>query len=173
MKHGSRSLFLFATALVAGCSIPPVALTTPEPIKVNINMRVDVYQYSDVSKGKKSSKQGGEKGEESAAADTIRSNRRASIQSFKNSQYIGEGHEGLLIVLKTSLGDLGNRVRKEVEAENADRSVEMQSQAQKEKIPISEIQTRQGEVNRIRAFKGEWIEKANPDGTFTWIQKDS
>jgi uncharacterized lipoprotein YajG len=37
---------LAACALLAGCKAPTVNLATSDPIKVDINMRLDVYQYS-------------------------------------------------------------------------------------------------------------------------------
>ncbi|PWU10967.1 MAG: hypothetical protein C5B47_01435 [Verrucomicrobia bacterium] len=169
---------IFALLGGGGCSLPPVKLATPEPMQVDIKMRVDVYQYAagdGVAKGKKSQSEAAPQQQDSflAASDIVRSNRRADIQVFKNGQYVGEAHDGLLAMLKEPPGDLGDRLRKTVGAENADRSAEMQATAQKEKIPLSEVQNKQGETNRIRAFKGEWIEKPNPDGTFTWVRKDS
>jgi uncharacterized protein YdbL (DUF1318 family) len=154
-------------------------------MQVDIKMRIDVYQYASASgtstaKGKKGSSQDGSSQDGAvqqdsllSAADAVRSNRRADIQVFKNGQYVGEAHDGLLAVLKQPPGDLGDRIRKAVAAENADRSAEMQSISQKEKISLSEVQTQQGEVSRLRAFKGEWIEKPRPDGTFIWVRKES
>ncbi len=169
MKYGFRWLVPLL-AFMEGCSLPPVNLATPKPMQVDIKMRVDVYQYAannNASEGKKNSKE-----KTTSAEETLRSNRRADIQAFKNAQYVGEGHEGLLRIRKEQPGDLGDRIRKTVEAENADRSTEMTATSQKEKIPLSEVQNRQGEANRIRAFKGEWIEKPQPNGTFIWAQKE-
>jgi uncharacterized protein YdbL (DUF1318 family) len=165
MKYGFRrllSLFIFLSS--GGCSLPPVALTTPKPVQVDINMRVDVYQYagSHALREKKVSKE---------EADILRSNRQADLQSFKSAQYIGEGHEGLLTILKEPPDELKDRIRRAVEAENAARSIEMQKIAKKEKTSLSEVQNRQGEANRMGAFKGEWIEQPQLNGTFKWIQK--
>jgi uncharacterized protein YdbL (DUF1318 family) len=164
MKYG---LFLPLLVLVEGCALPPVNLATPKPMQVDIKMRVDVYQYAsqNASTEKKDAKE--------SEKEILRSNRQADIQSFKNAQYVGEDHEGLLRMRYEPSGDLRNRVRKVVEAENADRSAEMQAIAQKEKIPLSEIQARQGQVNQLRAFKGEWVEIARPDGTIIWVRKES
>ncbi len=182
MKYGFHWLLTFL-ALLGGCSLPPVKLATPEPMQVDIKMRVDVYQYAAASssnnntaKGKKGSSQDdGVVQQDSflSSADAVRSNRRADIQVFKNGQYVGEAHDGLLALLKEPPGDLGDRIRKTVGAENADRSAEMQAIAQKEKIPLSEVQNQQGEVHRLRAFKGEWIEQPRSDGTFMWVRKES
>ncbi|MFM8657438.1 MAG: hypothetical protein ACKOD5_09955 [Chthoniobacterales bacterium] len=35
---------LLLTALLVGCKAPTVNLSTPDPIKVDINMRVDIYE---------------------------------------------------------------------------------------------------------------------------------
>lgn len=177
MKYGFQLLFLVALFL-GGCSLPPVKIATPEPVKVDIKMRVDVYQYAtsgSATKGKKESTQNPQEGNNTlfSETDAVRSNRQAEIQYFKNGQYVGESHDGLLTILKEPSGDLKDRLRKTVEAENADRSAKMQAIARKEKIPLSEVQNQQGETNRIRAFKGEWIEKPRPDGTFMWVQKES
>ena len=154
-----------ALALLAGCSTPTVNLSTAEPIKVDIAMRLDVYDHNKAA------------GTKSAAANTTeqpetrRRNRMADIQNFKNSRLIGEGHDGLLSVRVETPGDDGDYVRKTVAAENVDRMAVMKSIAEKGQKSLPDVQTEQAALWRKRSFEGELIEVPNPDGTFAWTAK--
>lgn len=164
-----RTFFPLALSfLIAGCAAPTVNLATNEPIKVDIAMRLDVYQHSkDVAK----------KGSPPAAApgnsdpEARRRNRMADIQTFKNSRLVGEGRDGLLSVRVETPGDYGDTVRKIVSEENADRTALMKAAAEKEKLPLPDIQAGQAELWRKTSFEGELIEVNKPDGTWSWMQK--
>ena len=70
--------------VMAGCSAPTVNLATGEPIKVDISMRLDVYNHNK----EPAARAGG-----AIPADTPevrRRNRMADIQNSKNSRLIGE-----------------------------------------------------------------------------------
>ncbi len=47
----------------------------------------------------------------------------------------------------------------------------MKALAENQKTSLPEIQTKQAELRRNLAFKDEWIEEAQPDGTWKWTQK--
>ena len=154
-----------ATALfLTACAGPTVNLATPQPIKVDIAMRLDVYQHA-----KESAKQAADKSAPDPAA--ARRNRSADIQTFKNSRIVGEGRDGLLSIRVDTPGDYGDYVRAAVQAENADRMALMKAEASRQKTSLPEIQSQQAEINRNLAFKGEWIEIEKPDGSSEWDQK--
>jgi len=161
-----RTLTLTAI-LLCGCKGPTVNLSTAEPIKVDINMRLDVYQYATTQKGAVATK---------APEDDVESrhrNRIADIQQFKNNRIVGEGRDGLVVVRNPPAdGDYATYVNKVVTAENADRMQLMNSIADKEKVSLPDVQKQQAEIWRNRSFKGELIESPQPDGTWVWIAKE-
>lgn len=159
-----RIFAAFPTLGLAGCAGPTVNLATPEPVKVDIAMRLDVYQHD-----KEQEKNAAAPGVSAPQKDRL--NRAADLQTFKNSHLIGEGADSLLVVRVESPGDYGEQVRKTVEAENIDRMALMKTQAGREKIPLPAVQKKQADLARKMAFKGEWIEVDKADGTREWVQK--
>jgi uncharacterized protein YdbL (DUF1318 family) len=153
---------------MAGCKAPTVNLGTAEPIKVDIDMRLDVYQHAS------SPKPAALASPTPATADaaTRRRNRMADIQAFKNSAYVGEGRDGLVSIQKLPEGDYGDTVRKTVEAENADRLEQMKDIAETRKVSLMEIQKEQAALWRNRAFKGELIEIEVEPGVWKWTAKE-
>jgi len=162
--------FALATAatglLLASCAAPTVNLATPQPIKVDIAVRLDVYQHAKEA-AKKSTPA-------TAATDAAeaRRNRMADIQTFKNSRLVGEGRDALLAIRVDTPGDYGDFIRKTVDAENADRMALMKSEAEKQKAALPQVQTKQASLAAKLAFKGEWIEIVKDDGSAEWIQKE-
>jgi hypothetical protein len=162
-----KSAALAASVLaLAACKTPTVHLATPEPVKVDITMRLDVYQH-----GKETEK--ADLSEKSKDPTKDRMNRLADIQNFKNSRLIGENASALLSIRVDTPGDYGDYIRKAIEAENADRMALMKSQASREKVPLPRIQKAQADLAQKMAFKGEWIEVEKENGTLEWIQKDA
>ena len=157
-----------ATALfLTACAGPTVNLATPQPIKVDIAMRLDVYQHA-----KEASKKSTLTSTTSADPAEARRNRMADIQTFKNSRLVGEGRDALLAIRVETPGDYGDFIRKTVDAENADRMALMKSDAEKQKTSLPQIQTKQASLAAKLAFKGEWIEIVKDDGSGEWIQKE-
>ena len=157
--------------LLGGCGGFPVRISTPEPLKVDVTMRVHIYQHA-----KQTADETEEKPPEpeASATETIESRRRdrmAEIQRFKNSRLVGENHYGLLTILETPGGPYGQRVEETVEAENADRKALMKDLAAEHHVAQSRIEADQGALWRARAFPGEWIEQQQSDGTWKWVQK--
>jgi len=164
-------------AVAAGCKAPTVNLATGEPIKVDINMRLDVYQYSSTTTPANGSTPNGTPASAATVTtpsteQTRRRNRMADIQAFKNQGLAGEAHDGLLVILKAPAGDYGDYVQKTVKAENVDRMALMQKQADSDKTSLQEVQKKQAEVRRNMAFKGEMIEIQQPDGSWKWVAKE-
>lgn len=155
-----------AAVLLAGCAAPTVNLSTSDPIKVDIAMRLDVYQHTKDAGLKTASARGPDE-----TAEVRRRNRMADIQNFKNSRLVGEGRDGLLSIRVETEGDAGDYLRKTVAEENADRVSLMKAMAEKERRSLEAIQADQAALWQKRSFQGELIEVLNPDGTFTWIAK--
>ena len=155
---------------IAGCTGIGVNLGTEKPLAVDINMKVDIYQHADAAVQKKV-----------AAASTSgslpvdvrirRKNRLGEINVLKNSRVVGENHLGLLVVRNMPAGDYGDYVKRTVDAENKDRMEIMQDISKNDNLPIDKVQAEQAKLAANRAFNGEWIELAQPDSTFKWIQK--
>lgn len=152
---------------LSACAGPTVNLATPQPIKVDIAVRLDVYQHA-----KEASKKSTPTSTTSADPAEARRNRMADIQTFKNSRLVGEGRDALLAIRVETPGDYGDFIRKTVDAENADRMALMKSDAEKQKTSLPQIQTKQASLAAKLAFKGEWIEVIKADGSAEWIQKE-
>lgn len=154
--------------LLASCSLPPISLSTPEPIKVDVTMRLDVYQY---------------KGDEPTAADAAtlsheeaverQRNRMAEIQKLKDNRLVGEDHRGLLHLREKPAGDWGEYVERTVNAENEDRTLMMRREAKDSNRALHEVQDEQWKLRTDKAYEGEWIElpEANGNG-FRWTQSE-
>lgn len=163
MKHPLSPIA--ASFLLASCAAPTVNLSTPEPVKVDIEMRLDVYQHSEENADRPASPK--------PAADPAqaRRNRMAELQALKNSRVVGEGRDGLLSLRVDPPGDYGDWARATVKAENADRMALMKAEATSLKVSLMHIQEKQAAVAQKMAFKDEWIEVPKDDGTWEWIQK--
>lgn len=163
-----RSLFLLATLLMlASCKTPTINLETKEPLTVDINMRIDVYQYDT----NKTPAQVKAESTNKPSPESLRRNRMADIQNLKNDRIIGEARDGLLSIRKDPGGDYGAFVRQIVREENADRMALMKAMAEEQKMSLEEVQKKQAELWRNRSFKDEWIEQPQPDGTWKWVPK--
>ncbi len=159
---------LTLTLLLTGCKLPPIMLSTPEPIEVNLNMRLDVYQYrgDEPAKSKEEIKTIGE-------ATERQRNRMAEIQTIKNSRYVGEDHRGLLALRSPPAGEYGDYVKKTVEAENEDRNLLMRNEAKESNRALNDVQTEQWKLRIEKSFKGEWIEApGDKPGVFKWQQAE-
>jgi len=157
--------------LLSGCKIPAINLATNEPIKVDIAMRLDVYQHKADGEGPSPTATPAPVRNSDRTPSERRKDREADIQTLKNSRLVGEGRDGLLVVLVELEGEKGDFVRQTVTRENSDRMAEMKEIAEKEKVSLEEVQRRQAELWVNRSFTGEWIEVKQPDGSYKWIQK--
>lgn len=168
ISHVSLVLIFFV-----GCSLPTVDIGTKQPlkvdpVKVDLNMRVDVYQHGDPTVQKRVTSSQPTTTEDS---QTRLRNRMGEIQVLKNNRLVGESRKGLLEIRNQSPGEFGDYVQRTVDAENKDRTAMMQEIAQKKGIGLEEVQRQQAELARNKAFNGEWIEVPQTDGTFVWKQK--
>ena len=162
-----RALFgSLAVLLLAGCTSIPVNVGTTEPVKVDIAMKVDVYQHADPNAAKKVVVQA-----PPADVAKARRNRMAEIQILKNARIVGENHAGYLEVRNSPPGEYGDYVRTTVDAENADRARLIEKLAKEKNLAVAEVESQQAELFRKDAFAGEWIEVSDAEGKFAWKQK--
>jgi hypothetical protein len=162
-----RALSLSILLLLPGCKLPDVNLATPKPIEMNLNMRLDVYQYSgDAPSDKETAK------EQANLAERQR-NRSEEIQTLKNNRLVGENHLGLLQTRDLPAGKWGEYVKKTVEEENADRLSLMRKEAEKTERSLNLVQAEQWKLRSEKAFKGEFIElpDTKPE-TYRWVQAE-
>ena len=110
------SFSLAVVMILPGCkSLPAIPLTTPQPLEVNLNMRLDVYQYrGDEPQDKEAVKT-------LAEATERQRNRMSEVQTIKDNRFIGEDHRGLLQLREVPAGDWGDYVKRTIDAENEDR----------------------------------------------------
>jgi uncharacterized protein YdbL (DUF1318 family) len=171
LKIASLSLAFIA---LAGCANgPTINLDTKrplkvDPVKVDLNMRVDVYQHPDATVQKRAATVQPAATED---AQTRLRNRMGEIQVLKNNRLVGESRSGLLEIRNKPPGEFGEYVQRLVDVENKDRLAMMQDIAQKKNLAPEEVQRQQAELSRNKAFSGEWIELPQSDGTFVWKQK--
>lgn len=148
-----------------------IQLNTPEPIKVDMKITLDVYQHEAAGGGKA-------KEVEAVPADLAEVNRRKfnrqqEIQELKNNRYVAETHRGLLYLRDQPAGTYGGYVKKTVEDENADRKSLMLEEAAKQKRELHDIEKERHEAAVHAAFAGEYIEVPDPAKPGAWkiVQK--
>lgn len=158
--NGGIGVVLLGTAAwLAGCS-PTIKVATPDPVKIDVNMKVDVYTKSDPKKQKDEANQ--------MQAAIARRSRMAEVQSLKNDRLIGESREGYLDIRKVpDDAKYAAYEQKIVSGENNDRAVIYLATAEREGKPMEMVQRDYAKLWRERSFPGEWIQK--DDGN--WIQK--
>jgi uncharacterized protein YdbL (DUF1318 family) len=157
----TRHLLVALVFSLAACN-PTVRVATPEPLKVDVDMRVDIYQHA--------TSEVPAEGPEGEAQDRRRA-RMAEVQNLKNARVVGENRHGLLSLVQAPPGEYGDYVRRTLEAENADRLSLMKQLAAERRVPMADIEAEQAALWRERAFPGEWIEAQGTDGTWRWEQK--
>jgi uncharacterized protein len=160
-----RPFLLLPVIALCGCKPLSVHLGTEEPIKVDIKVKMDVYQHEPKGTARKAEVKASDDPEVS------RRNRMGEIQALKNSRLVGEDHMGLLGIRNLPTGEYGDYVKKTVEAENADRTKLMEKLAKDRGVPLGDIQRSQAELFRQSSFTGEWYEEADTAGGFVWKQK--
>ena len=169
MSKGACAIFVcIFLGAGAGCALPPLALSTPQPINVNIAMKLDVYQHGQPSAEKKAA------ATNPGTAEALQDRRRlrlGELQPLKNSRLIGETHLGLLEVRTSTPGEYGDYVRQTIAAENNDRIALMDMLAKTQKIPLPEVQKQLADNAAHSAFNGEWVEIQKTDGSYVWTQK--
>jgi hypothetical protein len=135
--------------------MPEVPITTPKPLEVNLNMRLDVYQYRGDEPADK------ESGRALDEANTRMRNRMAEIFNFKSHELVGENHRGLLEIRQVPAGKWGDDVKRQVSAENEDRMLFMRQKAKDSGRTLQEVQDEQWKI-RTRQANGFVLAKSQP-----------
>ena len=140
--------------LLAAACAPTVRLSTADPIKIDVNIRTDVYTHSDKDK-----KEDNLANPETLTPDQRRFNRRGEIQALKNSRVAGESRDGLVVVYKkpedASYAAYAARV---VAEENADRREIFKLRAAELKKPLDVFIREFAANTRNASFPGEWVQ---------------
>jgi len=150
---------VLSLGLLSACA-PTVNLATPEPIKVDVGVRLDVYQKTAPTKAK----------EEQSSLEIAANRRQRSgeIQQLKSDHILGEDRDGYLAMRQPPKDPKYLAYAESVmNAENDDRSYLYLANAQAQNKPMELVGAEYAKLWRDRAFPGEWVQKE--DGT--WIQK--
>ena len=126
-----RPTLALAALALSGCTSIPIDVGTKDPVKVDIAMKVDVYQHADPNGPKKTAPQ-------PAPTDVAKSrrNRMGEIQVLKNSRLVGESHAGALEIRTLPPGEYGDYVKTTVDAENSDRGRLIEKLAKEKTSPF-------------------------------------
>lgn len=155
--------YLLLTLILPVACTPTVRLDTPEPVKIDVAMKVDVYTHEQESSGTADQK----KQKEASPAERRRQ-RMAEVQELKNDRIVGEGHDGFLkmkdVPTDPVYADYAQRI---VAEENADRQALFEQEADAEDKPVDVVAREFGERAREASFPGEWVQP-EPD---QWVQK--
>ncbi len=163
-----HALLAFSLLSLSSCETVKVDLQSPEPIKVDVNMRLDVYQY----KGDEPDKPDAAQASFDAAQTRMR-NRYSEIQTFKNNGLVGEDHRGLLHLREKPPGEWGDYVEKEVNEENEDRTLLIRRRAKDTNQAMHEVQDEQWKQRTSKAYHGEWIEvPGDKPNTYKWVRSN-
>ncbi|MDD4183234.1 MAG: DUF1318 domain-containing protein [Candidatus Omnitrophica bacterium] len=182
-----KVFFILSTVALISCA--KVNLQTSQPLKVDINMRVDVYQH--VAKDVESIQDqiygstpkqinaillmneayAQEYSADVTAAIERRKTRLGTIDKYFAKGYIGENKDAYLqYVAKGLLTDLKNTVESIIAEENADRSAIYKAIAQKNGVDVSETAKVFFDDDYKRAPSGYWFE-VYEGGQYIWKQK--
>lgn len=166
--HFSQAALAFAVLASVSCQSFKVDLQSPEPIKVDVNMRLDVYQY----KGDEPDKPDAEQARFDEAQKRVR-NRMAEIQTFKDNGFVGEDHRGLLHLREKPAGEWGDYVEKRVNEENDDRNLLIRHEAKASNRAMHEVQEEYWKNRISLAYHGEWVEvPGDKPKTFKWVRAE-
>ena len=185
-----RLVFLVTVFLVLGCA--KVSLQTAKPLKVDISMRVDVYQhvakdvasiedeiYGQTPQQKLNalfnleSAYAQDYSVELSAAIERRKARMSAIDGYFSQGYIGENKDALLEIVAQ---DLDSATRAQAEAlineENQDREIIYRAIADKNSSDVATVKKASFEDHYKRAASGYWFQVYDESkGGYAWIKK--
>ncbi|QSR88687.1 YdbL family protein [Methylacidiphilum caldifontis] len=152
----SKERILILSLFLYSCS-PTVKLTTPEPVKINVNMGVVVTEKESPNRITL----------DPQVADRRRL-RSGEVQSLKNARVIGENRDGYLEIINPPKEEnYRNWAKKVVSEENEDRTKLYMTQAKIQGKPLEEIEKEYAKKWQEMSYPGEYIQEYNGK----WIQK--
>jgi len=177
---------IFLAFFIISCA--KVSVETKKPIKLDINMRVDVYQHvvEDVEDINDQIYGGSNKKfnflfclEEVYAADlsvagseaiSRRKKRANSIEAYFEKGYIGENKYALLESRKDAPGEEGIKIKQMISEENKDREIIYKAIADKNGSDVSSVRKASFESDYKRALSGYWFQIFDGGG-YNWKKK--
>ena len=180
---------LVAVLVALGCA--RVNLQTEKPLKVDINMRVDVYQHvvkeaasiEDQVYGSSEKKlnlllrmdeaYAQESGSDLDNAIQLRRARASTIEGYFDKGYVGENKDALLELKDQSLAsDLSTAVQSMIAEENRDRDIIYKATAQKNSADLARTRQIFFDDHYKRASSGWWFQvHDSATGTYNWVRK--
>lgn len=158
-----KKTFLLLSPLILVACAPTIQIATPDPVKIDVNMRVDV-----VTRQEGGTPTPADKTKKAETPQEGRRLRMQEVQGLKSDLKIGEGNDGFLhIVAKDMKGDYAAYVDRIVKEENADRDAIFKKQAGLENKPVEVIVKDFAERARQSSFAGEWIQ----DNEGVWVKR--
>ncbi len=168
-------------------SCAKVSVETSKPIKVDINMRVDIYQHvvkdvediNDQIYGTEdkdfnalfgfNQAYAEDSSDLMASAISRRKARLSIIEGYFAQGYIGENKDALL-ELRSAPQDGREQIESFISQENSDRNIIYQAVAEKNQTDISTVRKASLESDYKRAAFGYWFQVPDSEG-YTWKRK--
>jgi len=151
---------LIIAGAVAACA-PTVRLETPQPVKIDVGMRVDVYSHD-----QKPDRQADTVNPQNSTPEQRRFSRRSEVQALKNNRVIGEANNGTLAVREKPADPVyAAYAERVVREENEDRQAEYAARAKELNRPVATLIQEATKSRREGSFPGEWVQLDNGDWT--------
>jgi len=182
-----KVLVAFLIFALFGCA--KLNVETKEPIKVDIKMRLDVYQHVVKEVDSIEGQIYGTDEKEVNSLFTIesvyaaeqdpqnvksaierRKSRASEVEGYFAKGYIGENRRAYLSFIPGAYPQDKLRVQSIIEAENNDREQIYKATAQKNNIDISQAEKIFFQDHYNRAPQGWWFE-VRTNGTYEWVKK--
>lgn len=184
---------VFFIIAVFGCA--KISVETPKPIKVDISMRVDIYQHmvkdvesieGEIYGNKDGSKEinmnavlfldnvyAAEYPSEVSSAIERRKTRAGIIEDYFQKGCIGENKNAYLEIIDQGLnGEVRKEVERKIEEENNDREIIYGETAEKNGVDISEAAKVFFNDHYNRAQPGYWFQIYDEkSGNYMWLKK--
>ncbi len=160
-------IFPLLTLLLSSCA-PTIQVSTPEPVKIDVNMRVDVHTKDDREKTTKKLT-----ADEETPLASRRRARMGEIQDMKNSHFVGENLNGYIEVRQKPEGKIASGetyadyIQRTVREENNDRRALYLQTSEKEGVPLEITEREMAKRWYETAYPKEWLQKEDR----TWYQK--
>jgi uncharacterized protein YdbL (DUF1318 family) len=166
MRFLFSPLFHCATLFFVVSCAPTIHVSTPDPVKIDVNMRVDVHTKDDREKVAKNT-------DETNLVSSRRRSRMGEIQDLKNSGFIGENLNGYLEIRQKPEGKIPSGepydlyAQRLVREENSDRRTIYRQAAEKQGVPMEMIERENSKRWYEISFPKEWLQKED----LSWYQK--
>ncbi len=184
IRYGICLLMIFSCAACARVSVE-----TTKPIKVDVSMRIDVYQHvvkdvqsiEDQIYGNQEQQLNFFWSMESVYAQDLptdvveaiarRKGRVSRIELYLAEGYMGIDRAGYITLRETVPASLRTDLSRLAAAENSDRRITNSYTAKKNGVPLSQVENVMSEDSFKRAPAGYWFEMKNASGSYVWKQK--